>query len=139
MYILDTDTVTHLYAGNPKVVENLKRTDDSDIRITIITRIELLRGRFEFLLKASDKHQLIRAQELLYRTDELLAQIPVLGFDEKSAFEFEKLQNVKKLKKIGRADILIGSITLANHAVLVTRNLHHFQQFPGLIVTNWVD
>lgn len=28
---------------------------------------------------------------------------------------------------------------LANRATLVTRNLHHFKQVPGLMVTNWVD
>ncbi|GEM_PF-3562332 len=55
MHIPDTDTLTHLHAGNPKVIENLKQLDDSDVRISIITIIELLRGRFEFLLKASDK------------------------------------------------------------------------------------
>ena len=62
MHILDTDTITHLHAGNPNVVENLKKTDDPDIKITIITKIELLRGRFEFLLKASDSEELARAQ-----------------------------------------------------------------------------
>ena len=93
MHILDTDTITHLHAGNLKIVEHLKKTDDSDIRITVITRIELLRGRFEFL----------------------------------------------SLRKIGRADILIVSIVLSNNAVLVTRNLRHFRQIPGLSVKNWVD
>ena len=78
MHILDTDTITHLYAGNLKIVENLKKTDDSDIRTTVITRIELLRGRFEFLLKASRKEELLRAQKLLDRTEELLSQIPVI-------------------------------------------------------------
>ncbi|MBF0224672.1 MAG: PIN domain-containing protein [Desulfobacterales bacterium] len=139
MYILDTDTITHLHAGNSKVVENLKVVNDSDIRITVITKIELLRGRFEFLLKASDKVQLLKAQELLYRTEELLMQIPTIGVDDKSAFQFEKLLNIKKLNKIGRADILIASIALANNAVLVTRNLKHFRQIAGLFVTNWVD
>jgi tRNA(fMet)-specific endonuclease VapC len=41
--------------------------------------------------------------------------------------------------KIGRADMLIASIYLANRAVLVTRNVKHFKQFPDLNVENWVD
>ncbi len=133
MHILDTDTITHLHAGNLKVVDNLKKLDDSDLRITIITKIELLRGRFEFLLKASDRFQLLRAQNLLYRTEELLSQIPVIGIDEKSAIQFEQLRNMKIYKKIGRTDILIASISLANRAVLVTRNLKHFQQITRII------
>ena len=139
MHILDIDTITHLHAGNLKVLENLKKTDDSDIRITVITRIELLRGRFEFLLKASSKEELVRAQKLLDRTEDLLSQIPVLPMDEKAGIKFDRLNNIKKLRKIGRADILIASIAHSNNAVLVTRNIRHFRQIPGLSVTNWVD
>lgn len=128
MLILDTDTVIHLHAGNPNVVENLKKTDDPDIKITIITKIELLPGRFEFLLKASDSEELARAQRLLNRTEELLSQIQVLPIDEKSQFQFEKLKTIKKLQKIGCADILIASIVLSNNAVLVTRNIRHFKK-----------
>jgi tRNA(fMet)-specific endonuclease VapC len=139
MPIFDTDTVTHLHVGNPNVVENLKKTDDPDIRITVITKIELLRGRFEFLLKASDSEKLARAQRLLNQTEELLSQIPVLPIDEKSGIPFEKLKKIKKWRKIGRADILIASIVLSNNAVLVTRNIRHFKQIPGLSIINWVD
>jgi phosphopantetheine adenylyltransferase len=32
-----------------------------------------------------------------------------------------------------------ASITLANRATLVTRNLRHFKQIPGLKLENWVD
>jgi len=43
------------------------------------------------------------------------------------------------LKKIGRADLLVASVALANRAVLVTRNLRHFRQTPNLELENWVD
>jgi tRNA(fMet)-specific endonuclease VapC len=62
-----------------------------------------------------------------------------LPIDEKSQFQFEKLKTIKKLQKISRADILIASIVLSNNAVLVTRNIRHFKQIPGLLVINWVD
>lgn len=139
MYILDTDTITHLHAGHPKVVESLQKLDDPDVGITIITKIELLRGRFDFLLKAANGRELNRAQQLLDRTEELLSQIVVLPIDERSGIQFETLQRIKKLRKIGRADILIAGITLAYRATLVTRNLRHFRKIHGLIVTNWVD
>lgn len=139
MQILDTDTLIHLHSGNPKVADNLRKTADADIRITVITRIELLRGRFEFLLKASGREELARAQKLLDRTEVLLSELPVLPVDEKSGYQFEKLQKIKKLRKIGRADILIASIALAGNARLITRNIRHFKQIPGLQITNWVD
>jgi tRNA(fMet)-specific endonuclease VapC len=48
------------------------------------------------------------------------------------------LQN-KKVKKIGRADLLIAAFAMANRAVLVTRNLKDFRQVPGLRIENWAD
>ncbi len=139
MHILDTDTLTHLHAGHPNVIRNLKKLDDPDVRITIITKIELLRGRSEFLIKAADRNQLVRAQKLFDRTEELLSQIPVLPIDENSAIKFEALKNIKNLRKIGRKDILIASVSLAHRAVLVTRNIRHFRQVPDLAIANWVD
>jgi tRNA(fMet)-specific endonuclease VapC len=43
------------------------------------------------------------------------------------------------MSKIGRADLLIASIAMAHRATLVTRNVRHFAQIPGLVVVNWID
>ena len=99
----------------------------------------MLRGRMDFLLKAENQERLLRAQQLLNQTEILLEQIPITGFDFKATGVFDRLRNVSTLRKIGRADLLIASIVLANRATLVTRNLKHFNQFPNLRVVNWVD
>ena len=65
-----------------------------------------------------------------------LAIVPI---NQAASLEFDRLRSVSKFRKIGRADLLIASITLANRATLVTRNLRHFKQIPGLKVENWVD
>lgn len=52
MYLLDTDTLTHLYRGNSNVIRQLKTVEDIDVGITIITKVEVLRGRIDYLLKA---------------------------------------------------------------------------------------
>jgi len=139
MHLLDTDTLTHLHAGHPRVIEHLRRLDDPEVGTTIITKIELLRGRFEFMLKAANGTELLRAHQLLARTEELLVQILVVSVDEAAATTFDRLRAVTRLRRIGRADLLIASIALAHRATLVTRNMRHFQQIPGLSVTNWVD
>jgi tRNA(fMet)-specific endonuclease VapC len=43
------------------------------------------------------------------------------------------------LKKIGRGDLLIASIALAQKARLATRNLRDFKQVPGLTAENWAN
>jgi tRNA(fMet)-specific endonuclease VapC len=139
MYILDTDTLTHLHAGHPQVAEHLRNIADPHIGITIITKIELLQGRFDFMLKAADRKELLKAQYWLYRTEELLAQLSIIPVDEPAAIQFDRLRVERKFHKIGRADLLIASITLARRATLVTRNIKHFRQFPGLHVINWME
>lgn len=139
MYLLDTDTLIHLYAGNSKVVERLKAVEDSEIGITIITKVEVLRGRIDYLLKAETGVDLLKAQELLFRTEELLSELFIVPISQVASIEFERLRAVSKFRKIGRGDLLIASITLANRAILVTRNTRHFKQIPGLRVENWVD
>ncbi len=139
MHLLDTDTLTHLHAGHPHVSKRLQELSDPDVGTTIITKIELLRGRFDFVLKAANSDELIRAQKWLLRTEELLAQISIVSFNENAVIEFDRLRTIKRLKKVGRADLLVATICLAHGAILVTRNVRHFRLIPNLKIENWVD
>lgn len=120
-------------------MHHLQNLDDPDVAITVITKIELLRGRYDYLLKAATGSELLKAQQLLARTESLLSLLQTLPFDHNAAVRFDQLRTTKGLRKIGRADLLIASISLVRQATLVTRNVRHFQVIPGLRVVNWVD
>ena len=140
MILLDTDTVSLFHAGHAKVVERVATVDPGEVVCTtVVTRAEILRARLAFLLKAEDGDQLQRAQERLDSSEALLADLPVVAIHAAAAAEFDKLRKQKNLKKIGRADLLIASIVLANRALLVTRNVKHFRQVPSLRYENWAD
>ena len=138
MILLDTDTLTLLTLGHPKVQQRLDAAEE-DIAITIVTRIEVLRGRFDFVLKAADGAQLQVAQQRLDESEARLAEVVVVAFDAIAAREFDRLRENKAVRKIGRADLLIASIALAQQATLVTRNVRHFRTIPGLHVVYWAD
>ncbi|MCI0458481.1 MAG: PIN domain-containing protein [Gemmataceae bacterium] len=138
MILLDTDSLTFALAGHPRVTERVRAAAD-EVALTIITRIEALTGRFAFVLKAADGDQLQRAQHRLDQAEVDLSKFPVIPIDAAGAAEFDRLRQIKKLKKIGRADLLIASIALAHGATLVTRNLKDFQLVPGLKLENWAD
>lgn len=139
MYIFGPDTLTHLQKGNEKIRQRLARIESDGFAITIITKVEILRGRIEFLLKAENAGMLERAQKYLFESENLLEQIPLIPFDDQSLAKFDELKENSKFRKIGRADLLIASLCLANRAILVTRNFKHFSQFPNLSVENWMD
>jgi tRNA(fMet)-specific endonuclease VapC len=139
MKILDTDILSLLFHDHPRVAERHRQESD-EIAVTIVSRIQVLQGRFAMLLKAADGAELLRAQQWLDRAVSSLHVIPkILTIDDRVASEFDRLRHYKKLKKIGQADLLIAAITLANRATLVTRNLKDFRQVQGLPVENWAD
>ena len=139
MFILDSDTVTHLHANHPHVVQNVAACPDPLIGTTIITWIEIVRGRFEFLLKADTTEQFLRAQQLLLDSDRRLRKTLMVPLDRAALDQFQSLRRVKGLKKIGRTDLLIAGIALSNQATLVTRNAKDFKLVPRLRIVNWVD
>ena len=69
----------------------------------------------------------------------ILMETQIIPIDDSAASMFDKLRLLKSLKKIGRPDLLIGCIALAHRATLVTRNVRHFRQIPGLMIENWID
>lgn len=138
MYLLDTDTLSALHRDNANVIARLARTNEA-IATTIITRVEILRGRLGYVRKAATGEEVMRAQHWLNRSEELLALIQIVPFDVAAAQLFDGLQTIPRLRKIGSPDLLIASIALANAATLVTRNLRHFQLIPRLRFENWMD
>lgn len=140
MILLDTDIVSLYHTGHERVTQRIRKVYGQDVvGTTVITRAEMLRPRFDSLLKAASGEELLRAQERLQRTELLLKEMHVALVDSASVSEFGRLSKRKKLKKIGHADLLIASIALANGALLVTRNLKHFRQVPNLKIENWAD
>jgi tRNA(fMet)-specific endonuclease VapC len=138
MLLLDSDTLTHLFEGHPRAAKRLQATQDA-VGTTVVSWIEVLQGRFDFLLKAANGEEVLRAQELLDRTRAFLADMDVRPWDARAVGIFEQLRKMKGVKKVGRADLLIASIALAHRAILVTRNTRHFGLIPDLELENWVD
>lgn len=137
MYILDTNVLTALHLGHPKIVNAVRQVGNVRVAITVVTKVEMLRGRIDFLLKAENGESLRRAQALLEVTEERLNEIEILPFDNGAIAQFERLISQSSSRKAGRADLLIASIALSHRATLVTRNLKDFQRFPNLDIMNW--
>jgi tRNA(fMet)-specific endonuclease VapC len=140
-YLLDTDTYTHLYREHPKVVAAAKEAAGrgATIGITIITKVEILRGRIEALLKADRRERFLAMQRQFLRSEEALQRLLVQPLADAALDYFERLSATRGLRSIGRDDLLIASIVLSHNATLVTRNLRHFRLIPNLKYVNWVD
>src|SRR5690242_3592748 len=137
MFFLDTDMLTHLHFGNSKLIDRIKREGENTVATTIVAAVEMLQGRHAFLLKAAGGKRLLLAQQLLDESEKLLLDTQIFPVNARAAAEFDQLRQVKKLKNIGRRDLLIACIALAHNAVLITRNIKHFNLVPQLRLEDW--
>lgn len=67
--------------------------------------------------------------------------VHVLSFDEKAAFHAAEFRVFleKKGTSIALADMQIAAIARSNNCTLVTGNLKHFREIPGLKIENWLQ
>jgi tRNA(fMet)-specific endonuclease VapC len=138
MKVRDTDTLTLFMQGQPKVFQR-RMQETEEVVIAVMSRIEVLQGRFATLAKAANGQELLRGQHRLDQAERVLRAFRILPITDAVAAEFDRLRQIKRLKKIGRGDLLIPAIVMANRATLVTRNVKDFRTVPGLQIENWAD
>jgi predicted nucleic acid-binding protein len=104
MILLDSDTLTLLFRGHPRVEERV-RSAEPDVGTTIITWMEVMQGRFQAIFTVADADQLERAHQRLEESATQFSPLPILPINAEAAKQFAKLLVNKKLKRIGRGDL----------------------------------
>jgi predicted nucleic acid-binding protein len=141
MIVLDTDIVTLLsYGRTEKLRQRLEAVEEGEeLAVTIITRMEILQGRFDSIVKAANESELLKAMERFRASEELLGSFILLDVSDAAARHFKEMTKPKKRVRMKRGDMLIACIALAHQALLVTRNVDDYKGVTGLRVENWAD
>lgn len=139
MILFDTDTLTHFSYGNENIRRRIDQHPAETLTVAVVTRDEALGGRARSILTAATEAELRTAVDRYHRTEALLADFAHADFSDPAIAQFGRLRRQKNLKKMGRGDMLIACIALAEDALLVTRNTADFKNVPGLRIENWVD
>lgn len=138
IYLLDTDVFTLAHLDRYGLRGRIEATRAPDeVAVSVVTRIEVLTGRFAAVIKAADGAALLRMQELLVASDEYLSEFRLLLFDSVTVGHFDRLRTDKAARKTDRNDLLIACVALAHGATLVTRNTKDYANVPNLAVENW--
>ncbi len=140
MIVLDTDIVTLLsYGQTDKLQQRMKAVPESEeLATTIITRMEILQGRFSSIVKAANEGELLKAMDRFRASRELLDSFRLLEVNNAAGQHFKQMMKAKKRPK-RRGDMLIACIALAHQALLVTRNVKDYEPVKGLRMENWAD
>jgi tRNA(fMet)-specific endonuclease VapC len=139
MVVLDTDHISLLERSatpeSQRLIRRLTTIAPEEAAVTIVSYEEQTRGWMAYLARSRTLARQVEAYARLKRHLYVYRAIPVLDFDSMAAIEYEKLRRARI--RIGTMDLKIAAITLANGAVLLTRNLKDFREVPGLHVEDW--
>jgi tRNA(fMet)-specific endonuclease VapC len=140
IHILDTDVFTLAeYPSSPEFLRLRARivelVPEDRVATTIVTYEEQTRGWLAFAAKSRTIDHQIQAYARLKRHLLNYLDFDILDFDSEAAERFEHLRSLKL--RIATADLKIAAISLAQDALLLSRNLRHFGQVPGLRVQDW--
>jgi tRNA(fMet)-specific endonuclease VapC len=137
IYILDTDTVSHLRNGHPVVTARAAAVQDSDKFVTVITVEEQLDGWYALLRKPLSKPRLANAYSRLTETVRYYATAQLVPFTEAAMDEVELLY--KQKLNVRKNDLRIAAIARLAGATVITANVRDFGRVPGLVVEDWTQ
>lgn len=137
--ILDTDTLTVLQRQtepyHSRLRERLAAFPQEDVRTTVVSFEEQMRGWLSAIASAKNEVQKLDAYERLHTLLTFFSSIPVLVYDNAAAEHFAALRGLRL--QIGSMDLRIAAITLSRNGVLLSRNLKDFSRVPDLRVEDW--
>ena len=127
MLILDSNTISYYFRGDPQVVPRLQALRPADLGVPVIVEYELLR-----LPQDAATHRLAALAQLL-------RPMQLLPFDSECAFHAARIRVELEAagSPIGPHDTLIAATALRHQATLVTRNVREFSRVQGLQWLNW--
>jgi tRNA(fMet)-specific endonuclease VapC len=130
MYLLDTNACIRVLNGSSApLIARLRRHAPSEIRVSSVTRAELLYGA----------RRSARVAENLRLLGSFFAPLVSLPFDDACAEEYGALRATLAAagQPIGPNDLLIAATVLAHDLTLVTHNLREFSRIAGLKIEDW--
>jgi len=136
--VLDTDVLSLIQrADGPaygRLVQRLDAVDDG-VAVSIVSFEEQMRGWLAYVARPKTLNQQIEGYSKLHALLDDFAFRPILDFDQAAAAAFERLIRLKL--RVGTMDLKIAAITLANDALLLSKNLTDFRKVPKLRVDDW--
>ncbi len=137
-YLLDTNIVRAILAGEPTVAQNVLATPAENLFLSAVAVEEMTRGRLAELNDAREgksKIGITLAYEWFLETLHLVHRFQILNYTDADEAQFKQFP--ASVKRIGRQDCRIAAQALNHGVVVVTRNTVHFTQVPGLLCEDW--
>jgi tRNA(fMet)-specific endonuclease VapC len=139
MIVFDTDVLTDVLRGVPRMVERALLIPPENQAIPVVAAEEILRGRLNAIRQAEAGRlplTIAAAYELMRKSLSDLRNVTILPYTENAELLFQKWRAQKI--RVGTHDLRIAALCVDCDARLVSRNRRHFDLVPGLKVEYWL-
>lgn len=125
-YLLDTNIIIGLFAGEASIMDNLTQADEVFIPSIVL-------GELHYGARKSK-----RLQENLERIEDFVINNAIIECDSDTARQYGDVKNRLRIKgrPLPENDVWIASLALQHGLTLVTRDAH-FQEIEDLHITVW--
>ncbi|MCF8120440.1 MAG: type II toxin-antitoxin system VapC family toxin [Deltaproteobacteria bacterium] len=133
MYLFDTDTLSNIVkqTPSPSLIEKLHGLPRAVQFTTAVNVGEIYYGAY----RSAKRERILNAFMQV-----VFPNLNILPFDEASGRVFGHLKAEIEKTGIGcsEPDLRIAAITIQHRLTLITGNVKHFKQIPGLQIENWI-
>ncbi|WP_309689236.1 type II toxin-antitoxin system VapC family toxin [Armatimonas sp.] len=140
MILLDTDTTSLFLRSSKQYTElyrRIRETPLDDLYISAITVGEVMEGGLALVRRLQPKDQEAAGYKLLLDHFHALNRFAILPYDPEAEMLFQEMP--ARIRRQGRRDCQIAAIALTQDATLITRNIRHFSEVPGLRFEDWTQ
>ena len=134
MYLFDTDSLSNILKKYPSalLIEKLMALPGELQFTTSINISEIYFGAY----RSVNRKKILQAYE-----KKVFPNLNILPFDTGSGKIYGKLKAQLEKKGLPKSepDLRIAAIAIQHNMVLVTGNIKHFIDIPGLNVENWIN
>lgn len=135
LFVLDTDHLSLLQRGHPRVIERFNLVSEDAVAVSVITYEEQLRGRLAVVRQYEGSDRLSLAYLRLREMQGFFCAIRILDFDSHAASIYDTLR--QQHRGLGTMDLRIAAATLAASGTLITRNARDFSSIDTLPLEDW--
>ncbi|MCP4750163.1 MAG: type II toxin-antitoxin system VapC family toxin [Proteobacteria bacterium] len=134
MVLFDTDTLSNIVKRKPstKLMDMLTDLPKSVQYTSSINIGEIYFGAY----RSPHKEMILQAFK-----ERVFPNVNILSFDKGSGEIFGLLKAELEKQGIGcsEPDLRIASIAIQSNLTLITGNIKHFRNIPGLRIENWIE
>jgi tRNA(fMet)-specific endonuclease VapC len=133
-YLFDTNAASEAFRGNPHIRLRIQQAS-APVLFSSIAAEETLTGALALINKYRNDSRLPAAHDLLAKLIREIEQYLIYAYNREAANVFASFS--AQTKRLGSQDCRIAASAIAQGLIVVTANVHHFSQIPGVQFEDW--